>query len=157
LLAAGDTLRAEQYALLAIREGYPEERAIVPLVRACIGSSRLRTALVHAEPFLRKHPEDNRLRYLTATVHLGLGNAQAAERELHRVWRLRPEMAEPHHLGGVIARDAFGNVGEARARFERYLALAPDGVHAPEVRMWLSEQPSQPAADSVSAKQGADR
>jgi Flp pilus assembly protein TadD len=137
---AGDTLRAEQYALLAMRQGFPEEQAIVPLVQACLASSRLRAALVYAEPFLREHPEDVRLRYLVATVQLGLGHAAAAERELQRVSSRRPELAETYYLGGVIARDAFGDLAEARTRFERYLALAPHGEHAPELVDWLSEQ-----------------
>ena len=139
-LAAGDTLRAEQYALLAMREGYPEEEAIVPLVQACLGSSRLRAALVYAEPYLRSHPEHAGLRYLVATVRLGLGHSALAERELQRVWTHRPELPEPHYLGGVIARDVLADPALARARFERYLALAPQGPHAPELRMWLSEE-----------------
>ena len=145
-LVAGDTLRAEQYALLAMRQGYPEERVIVTLVQACLASSRLRAALVYAEPFLRRHPEHVRLRYLVATVQLGLGHATAAERELQRVSARRPELAEAHYLGGVIARDAFDDPAEARTRFERYLALAPHGEHAPELLAWLSEQ-AQPEAD----------
>jgi tetratricopeptide (TPR) repeat protein len=149
LLAAGDTLRAEQYALLALRQGHPEHEVIVPLVQACLASSRLRAALVYAEPFLRRHPEHVRLRYLVATLHLGLGHAAVAERELARVTARRPDLPEAHYLRGVIARDALGELLEARARFERYLALAPDGDHAAELRAWLAEQPSARAADAV--------
>lgn len=149
LLAAGDTLRAEQYALLALRQGHPEPQVIVPLVQACLASSRLRAALVYAEPFLRRHPDHVRLRYLVATVYLGLGHAAAAERELSRVTVRQPALPEAHYLGGVIARDAFGDLPEARTRFERYLALAPSGAHAPELRAWLSEQPPSSATDTV--------
>jgi len=147
-LLAGDTLRAEQYALLAMREGFPEQEVIVPLVQACLASSRLRAALVYAEPFLRRHPEHVRLRYLVAAVDLALGHAVAAERELQRVSARRPALPEAYYLGGVIARDAFGDLSEARSRFERYLALAPNGAHAPELAAWLSEQPPTPAPDA---------
>jgi predicted Zn-dependent protease len=148
-LAAGDTLRAEQYALLALRQGHPEHEVIVPLVLACLASSRLRAALVYAEPFLRRHPQHVSLRYLVATVHLGLGHAAVAERELARVTARRPDLPEAHYLRGVIARDALGELPAARARFERYLALAPEGAHAPELRAWLSEQPLEPAANAA--------
>ncbi len=148
-LVAGDTLRAEQYALLAMRRGYPEDRLIGTLVQACLASSRLRAALVYAEPFLRRHPEQVRLRLLVATVQLGLGHAAAAERELQRVSARRPELAETYYLGGVIARDAFGDPAEARTRFEHYLALAPHGEHAPELVAWLSEQPQAAPTDVV--------
>ena len=156
LLRAGDTLRAEQYALLALRQGYPEQRVIVPLVQACLASSRLRAALVYAEPFLRRHPDHVRLRYLVAAVHLGLGHAAVARRELNRVSARRPELPDPHYLNGVIARDGFGDPAETRRRFERYLALAPDGVHAPEVRAWLSEQPGAGQADAQPSPDTAD-
>lgn len=156
-LLAGDTLRAEQYALLALREGYPEEQVIVPLVQACLASSRLRAALVYAEPFLRRHPEHVQLRYLVAAVHLGLGHAGAAERELQRVSTRQPALPEAYYLGGVIARDAFGDLAQARARFERYLALAPTGVHAPELLAWLSEQPQPPAPEAVPSTTEATR
>jgi tetratricopeptide (TPR) repeat protein len=149
LLAAGDTLRAEQYALLALRHGHPEREVIVPLVQACLASSRLRAALVYAEPFLRRNPEHVRLRYLVATVHLGLGHASIAERELARVSARWPDLPEAHYLRGVIARDAFGDLDAARMRFERDLALAPDGGHAPELRAWLTEQPFETAPDAA--------
>ena len=80
LLRQGDTLRAEQYLLLAVRSGLPEERAILPLVQACVASSRLRAALNHLQPFLRKHPEHVQLRYLAATLELALGHHAEALR-----------------------------------------------------------------------------
>lgn len=139
LLARGDTLRAEQYALLSLRQGYPETQVIVPLVQACLASSRLRAALGYAEPFLRKHPEHVRLRHLVASVHLALGHARVAQRELQRVSERAPELPEPYYLRGVVERDALGDPAGARASFERYLALAPHGPHAPEVEAWLAE------------------
>ena len=156
-LVTGDTLRAEQYALLAMRQGYPEDRLIVTLLQACLASSRLRAALVYAEPFLRRHPEHVGLRFLVATVQLGLGHAAAAERELQRVSARRPELAETYYLGGVIARDAFDDPAEARTRFEHYLALAPHGEHAPELVAWLSEQPPEAPTDVVPSTTEADR
>jgi tetratricopeptide (TPR) repeat protein len=144
LLDAGDSLRAEQYALLALREGQPEEPVRSLLVHACLRSFRLRAALDYAEPFLRHHPGHARLRYLVATIQLALGQPRLARRELERVSGLAPAFPEAHYLAGVIARDTFGDAARAREAFERYLALTPDGEHAEELRAWLAEPPSPP-------------
>ena len=140
-LDAGDSVRSEQYALLALRQGHSEHEVIMPLVRACLASSRLRAALLYAEPYLRKHPQHVGLRYLVAAIELALGHPERARRELQRVSARRPELPEPYYLDGVIARDAFGDAPAARAQFQRYLAREPDGAHAAEVSAWLSEAP----------------
>jgi tetratricopeptide (TPR) repeat protein len=145
LAARGDGSRAEQYLMLAVRQGYPEARAIVPLVQVCIASSRLRAALDHAEPFLRRHPSAWRLRYLLATIRLALGDAPAAAKELTRVLAQRPGEAQPRYLLGVIERDAFGDEAAARRDFGAYVELAPRGAHAAETRAWLAEHP-EPSA-----------
>lgn len=78
----GDLLRAEQYLALAVRAGYPARSALPALVRICLRASRLRAALTHAQPVLAAHPESRNLRYLVATLHLGLGQRRAARRQL---------------------------------------------------------------------------
>src|SRR5262245_52067727 len=97
----GDALRAEQYLLLALRTGHPHEQVIVPLVRVCIASSRLRSALVHAQPFLRSHPRAWQLRYLVAAIELALGRPAEALIELQRILAQRPHAAQAHYLMGV--------------------------------------------------------
>ncbi len=141
LAAQGDSSRAEQYFTLAVRNGYPERRAIVPLVRVCIAASRLRAALDHAEPYLRRHPDAWKLRYLVAAIRLALGRPSEAAEQLQRVIRQHPDSAQAHYLLGVIERDAFRDARAARARFEAYLARAPRGPFAPEVLAWLAEHP----------------
>jgi Flp pilus assembly protein TadD len=149
LAARGDALRAEQYLVLAIRAGYPEQRAIVPLVRVCIASSRLRAALAHAQPYLLRHPDAWRLRYLTAAVHLALGQPVEAHAELRRLLALRPRAAHAHYLLGVTLRDGLGDLGGARASFEAYLQMSPHGARAPEVLAWLGEDTQRAAAPTA--------
>lgn len=151
LASAGDAIRAEQYLVLAMRAGYPRERVIVPLVRVCIASSRLRTALAHAEPFLRRDPGAWQLRYLTAAIHLALDRPAEAAAELRRVLSQRPDAAQAHYLLGVTLRDAFLDPRSARASFEAYLRYEPTGVHAPEVLAWIAERPTARAARLVPA------
>lgn len=138
----GDALRAEQYLLLSMRAGYPEQRVIVPLVRVCVASSRLRVALGHALHFLRRRPEAVRLRYLTAAIHLALDQPDDAVRELRRIVHADPDAAQAHYLMGIALRDGHRDPRAARASFEQYLRLAPRGPHARETLAWLAEQPA---------------
>jgi tetratricopeptide (TPR) repeat protein len=145
LAARGDALRAEQYLVLAMRAGHPEERVIVPLVRVCIASSRLRAALAHAQPYLQRRPDTWQLRYLTAAIHLALGQELEALTELQRLLSQRPNAAQAHYLLGVVLRDAFHDAVTARVSFETYLRHAPDGARAQEVLSWLAQHPKAAA------------
>ena len=133
----GDTVRAEQYLTLALERGY-EPREVLPMLLAvCLSSSRLRAALNHAEPYLRNHPDDHALRYLVANIELGLGQAESARSELERIAHEDPKHADAHYLLGALEMDR--NVAEAKRYFLRYLALAPNGDRAAEVRGRLAE------------------
>jgi len=137
----GDMIRAEQYMTLAVRAGYPRERAVAAIVEACLSSSRLRAALSHAEPHLRRHPDAWRLRLLVAAVQAALGRVDRAIDELERVTTQVPDAAEAHYLLAVWHAEHLGDEARARASFEHYLAHAPEGAHAPEARDWLRSRP----------------
>jgi len=133
----GDAIRAEQYLSLALARGY-ERSVIIPLLlQVCIAGSHLRAALNHAEPYLRQHPDDQRLRYLVATIHLGLGQREEARTNLEQLLRANPDYADAHFLLGVLESEE--DESEARVHLLRCLELAPNGEHAPEVRGRLSE------------------
>jgi tetratricopeptide (TPR) repeat protein len=133
----GDSVRAEQYLTLAVERGYPREKALPLLLEACIASSRLRAALDHAESYLRQHPEHQGLRYLVATLYASLGQAAQAEVELEQLLRANSRHPEAHYLAGVLAEEVNGE--QAREHFRQYLAIAPSGRRAAEVRSRLSE------------------
>jgi tetratricopeptide (TPR) repeat protein len=134
---AGDLIRAEQYLAAAIDRGYPAERALPPLLRVCLASSRLRAALSHAEPYLEQHPKAWSLRYLVGSIYLGIGNYEQARESLERVIADAPDQPDAYYLLGVVLRDGVGDRPEAARRFERYLELAPDGQHVGEARQAL--------------------
>jgi len=136
----GDMIRAEQYFVAAVGRGYPEAEVVPHLVRVCIASSRLNSALSHAEPYLRAHPEDWSLRLVVANIRAGLGDYAQARIELERVIRDRPQEAMAHYTLGVLLRDDLDAPEEAWPHFERYLELAPEGHHAAEVRAALVER-----------------
>jgi predicted Zn-dependent protease len=135
--ARGDTVRAEQYLSIAIERGFNQRDVLPLLLEVCVTGARLRAALNHAEPYLRDHPDDYFLRYLVANIELGLGETGTARAELERITREHPRHADAHYLLGVLALDA--SPESARADFQRYLELAPDGEHAGEARGRLAE------------------
>jgi hypothetical protein len=141
-LRAGDGLRAEQYLVLAARAGAPASRVIVPLVQACVSSSRLQSALDHALPHLRRHPDAWRLRLVVVAIQLALGRTTLAQAELERVLRIEPRAAAAHYLRAVIARDVHGDSRAASASFAAYVRAEPTGEHAAEARAFLRERPA---------------
>jgi tetratricopeptide (TPR) repeat protein len=142
-LAQGDWVRAEQYLQLAIESGYPHADAIGPLLAACIASMRLRSALGHIEPYLRKHPGDARVRYVAAALHAAVDQPARALEEIDRVLRGAPEALDALYLRGVLMRDAFRDHASAARSFEAYLARAPHGEHSPELRAFLAEDAAE--------------
>jgi tetratricopeptide (TPR) repeat protein len=137
LARAGDYIRAEQYLSASIERGYPAERALPVLLRVCVASSRMRAALSHAEPYLERHPSAWSLRYLVASIYLGVGDIERARTSLERVIADAPDQPDAYYLLGVVLRDELGERAQAARRFARYLELAPDGRHAAEVRASL--------------------
>jgi tetratricopeptide (TPR) repeat protein len=133
----GDSVRAEQYLALAIERGADPSVVLPTLLQVCLSSSRLRAALGHAEPYLRDNPEDDALRYLVATIHLGLGQEAEARSELELLRERSAAGAPAHYLLGII--DARRDPVAARDHFRAYLELTPKGRHAAEVRSRLSE------------------
>jgi len=133
----GDTVRAEQYLSMALDRGFDEKKVLPIMLRVCLSSSRLRAALNHAEPYLRENPNDRRLRYLVATIHLGLGQLDDARIDLNHLLRLEPNNTNAYYLLGVLESGA--HVQEAPKYFRKYLELAPQGEHAIEVSSRLTD------------------
>lgn len=132
--ARGDALRAEQYFALAVAEGADRDRVLPRLLESCLSSLRLRAALNYAEPELRRRPDDVELRLLVATIHLSLRQAGAAYRELALLTERAPHVTEAQYLLGVISEELLDDPDQAKSRFRAYLAAAPEGPRAPEVR-----------------------
>lgn len=133
----GDSIRAEQYIALARAGGYPEERALPALLKVCLASSRLRAALDYADPYLRRHPDHDPLRFLVASIHAGLGQRDDALTELERLTRHNPRFEEAHFLRAVLVEERAPD--EAIGSLRSYLDLAPRGEHAAEARSRLSD------------------
>jgi tetratricopeptide (TPR) repeat protein len=137
LAATGDSVRAEQYLAAALREGYPGEEVLPPLLRVCLAGSRLRAALNYATPYLKKHPDAVWLRYLVATVYLGLGQPLHARENLLAIEGQAPYAARVQYLLGETEWEGFGDATAAAGHFREYLRVDPEGAYAREVSEWL--------------------
>ncbi len=125
-----------------MERGFPEERALPTLLKICVAASRLNAALQYAEPHLRDHPGNFRLRTLVASIHLGLGNVDDAETHLSEVIERAPTNAPAYYLMGMLHREEHGDPVASEPYLQRYLELAPNGAHAAEVRNML--RPREP-------------
>jgi tetratricopeptide (TPR) repeat protein len=142
LSAQGDYVRAEQYLIAALARGAAEEKVLPVLLRACLEASRLRAAVGYAEPYLARHPDDWRLRYVLATVFSSLGEETQARDHLQRVMEDAPTFPDVFFTMGLMAQNEL-DFDSARKHFGKYLALAPQGPHAAEAREGLSRRPMQ--------------
>ena len=149
LAQAGDLVRAEQYLATAIIRGYSESAVMPLLMRVCVAASRLRVALEYATGYLSRHPDDWALRYLVATIHNGLGDDSAAQRELEVVVELAPDEPNPRWELWVLLRENGSTSDASVTHLRRYLELAPDGTHARDARAALGALSSTSAGSSV--------
>jgi predicted Zn-dependent protease len=140
LARQGDSVRAEQYLAAALREGHDPEQALPLLMRVCLLESRLGAALNHATPYLKKHPDAVWLRYLVATVYLGLEQPQRAKEHLLLIEMQSPKHGRTQYLLGLTEWEGFKNRAATEAHFREYLRLEPRGPHAPEIEEWLRSQ-----------------
>jgi tetratricopeptide (TPR) repeat protein len=135
----GDYTRAEQYLNLAVQSGADEARLLPLLINVCVRDQRYRDAIQHAENHLRRHPERHAVRFLLATLQMGVGDAERARGQLEKVLSARPDYAEAHYALAVVLRDDMGHLSRADEHFRAYLRLTPEGRHAEEARGSLLE------------------
>ncbi|CAN5412705.1 hypothetical protein BH09MYX1_BH09MYX1_33130 [soil metagenome] len=141
LAALGDSVRAEEYLAAALAGG-GDDKTIVPLlVQVCVNDGRIRSAIEYAEPYVAKHPEDVRARYLLGTLYNGIGAFDRARLEYETVISAVPDSPEPHWAFGLLLRDDLNDPTQAGVQFREYLRLSPTGVHADEARASLRQIP----------------
>lgn len=153
----GDSLRAEQYLTAAKARGYDEAEVVAWLVRICVAANRYHSALRHAEPYLRRHPEDWPLRFVIANIYDALGDAERAGVALEAVAEAAPNEPLAHYRLGLYHSEHSLEAEEARKAFENYLSLDPSGRYAAEARVRLqqSEQLAAGPRRLLSTKPGA--
>jgi tetratricopeptide (TPR) repeat protein len=133
----GDSTRAEQYYAAAIAEG-GNESAIVPLLLSvCLGDGRYRAAIEYAEQYLKRHPNDLRVRFVLGTIYEAVGDSASARTNLQAVVEAHPEDSDAHYALAILARDGDHDPVAADSHFREYLRLNPRGPHAEEAQASL--------------------
>lgn len=107
-----------------------------------INLGHLKTARASVDRHRKLHPQTARAHFLLGEIHrrsgpgeLQIEQAMAAYRE---ATRQDASYSEPHRELGLLYR-ARGSRQEARAEFERYLALNPAATDAPIIEGYLKE------------------
>lgn len=132
----GDTTRAEEYLSAALAKGADERKVTPLLIQICVHDGRFQMAIEYARPYVDKHPDDARTRFVLATLYAGTGDTARAKDHLRVVVSALPKEPDARYLLGVALRDE-GALVDADAQFREYLRLAPRGAHADEVRAAL--------------------
>lgn len=133
-VTVGDFVRAEQYFASALQHGAEPRVALPLLLRACAEEKRYRAAIDYAEPELRRHPDDVKLRFVVASFYSTIGDVAAARTQLERVVKDKPDLAPAHFALAVLLRDEQGDLVQADIHFREYLRLDPSGAHVDEAR-----------------------
>lgn len=141
LAALGDSVRAEEYLAAALAGGGNDKEIVPLLVQVCVNDGRLRSALEYAEPYVQRHPDDVRARYLLGTLYGGIGAFDRARNEYETVIAAKPDVAEPHWALALLLRDDVNDPAQASVQFREYLRLAPTGPHADEARASIKDIP----------------
>jgi tetratricopeptide (TPR) repeat protein len=130
----GDPLRAQQYLGSALHAG-ADERVVVPrLLVLYVADGQYRVAVDQCEHYLRRHPEDRKVRLLLSTLYTAVGDADRAVGEYERVLSDAPNDAYAHFAMATLLHDRGGASLRADEHYRAYLGLEPHGEHADEAR-----------------------
>lgn len=135
--ALGDTTRAEEYYAAALEAGGNEKEIMRLLLEVCVRDGRYRAAIEYAKPYVQRHPDDVRCRYVLGTLYQAVSEPKSARSELEVVVRTMPDEPDPHFALATLLRDDERDLVAAESQFREYLRLAPNGNHAEEARASL--------------------
>lgn len=135
--ALGDTTRAEEYYAAALDAGANEKEVMTLLLEVCVRDGRYRAAIEYARPYVSKHPEDVRCRYVLGTLYQAVAEPKNARSEFEVVVQTIPNEPDPHFSLAMVLRDDEHDLVAAEGQFREYLRLAPNGNHAEEARASL--------------------
>jgi tetratricopeptide (TPR) repeat protein len=133
----GDTTRAEQYFAAALAQGKNESTILPLLLTVCLADGRYRVAIEYAEQYLKKHPNDVRVRFVLGTVYEAVGDSESARLNLETVVGAQPQDAEAQYALAILLRDGDHDPAAADPHFREYLRLRPSGSHAEEAQASL--------------------
>jgi tetratricopeptide (TPR) repeat protein len=138
--SVGDLIRAEQYYLRAEALGIKAERVLPRILHVLVGAQRYIEALERCQKRLALVPGDRPTRFVEAALFVALEQPAKGERDLLALQRDAPDDPQAYLALGRLYRDAMHDSPRARAMFEKYLTLAPEGEDAAAVRFELADE-----------------
>ncbi|HEX5659455.1 MAG TPA: tetratricopeptide repeat protein [Polyangiales bacterium] len=136
----GDSLRAQQYYVSALQEGYDSHELMPRLLRLYVADGQYRLAIARAKETLDEHGEDLVLRLLLAELYRATELDVPAEQEYQHVLAQQPNNARAHLELALLLQHAGRDVGRADEHLRAYLALEPHGPGAAEARGRLMKE-----------------
>jgi tetratricopeptide (TPR) repeat protein len=138
--AVGDTTRAEQYFVAALKAGGNERELVQRLLVVCIADQRYPVAAEYVEQYLHRHPLDTELRFAAASLQAAIGDAPRARALFESVIQDRPQWAEAHYALASVLREEGEPDALADPQDLEYLKLSPRGPLAEMARARLSHR-----------------
>jgi hypothetical protein len=132
--AAGTTARPGPDAETKVR--LDEARSLYVAAKGGTQRKKLKEAKTLLEEILATSPAESGALLLLSQIELELGNADAALSTAQRCTQAAAELADCWLTIGVLQQDR-RKKAEALVAYEKYLALAPDGRYAGDVRSQL--------------------
>lgn len=136
----GDRVRAAQYLTLAQRQGVPARTVIPSLIALYTADAQYRLAIDAAESYLRRQPNDHRIRSCLGALYVAVDATSDAIRTYETLVQESPDDAEAHFALASLLNDASASRVRADAHYRSYLALAPAGRYAEEARAKLLKE-----------------
>lgn len=137
-VSVGDTTRAEEYYVSALKAGADPHVIISKLLVVCVADQRFPAAIDYAEQYLYRRPNDMDIAFAAASLHAAVGEGPRARELLERVLRESPESAEAHYaLASVLRAEGGDELALADQHDLAYLKLSPRGPFAETARARL--------------------
>jgi tetratricopeptide (TPR) repeat protein len=137
LAERGDRVRAAQYYTAAQKDGVPAQQVLPKLLSLYAADGQYRLAIEESETYLRRRPNDQRIRRCLAALYVAIDAVPEAVHTYESLVQEQPRDAESHFALATLLTDAGGQRGRANAHYQTYLALAPHGPHAEEAQSRL--------------------
>jgi tetratricopeptide (TPR) repeat protein len=111
----------------------PIEAGAASACKTAIAARRFREMLAVCEDATRSEGEGASLALQVANIELERGRTASALSWAHRTLKADPNLAEPYVIIGSVEQES-GRLSAARDAYSRYLAMAPKGRYASELR-----------------------
>lgn len=139
-VSVGDTTRAEEYYVSALKAGADPHLVVSKLLVVCVADQRFPAAIEYAEQYLYRRPNDLDIAFAAASLHAAVGEVPRARELFERVLQGQPDRADAHYALASVLRVEGEELELADQHDLAYLKLNPTGPFAETARARLSRE-----------------